>query len=164
MWRYVSRTRLVGDVIASVAQFEASTDLATRWHLPTAAEPRYPGQPIARLQVPRLGGEWVVLEGMDPATLTGGPGHDPDTAQPGRPGTCVLVGHDAGHGAPFRDLARLQPGDQVLLEDRHAVWTYHVLAAAASSDDCGGLVLRTAHPPGGTASPLAVYAELLLPG
>lgn len=44
----------------------------------------------------------------------------------GEPGNTVLNGHNTGHGEVFRDLHRLQPGDEVILYADQVSYTYHV--------------------------------------
>jgi sortase A len=77
---------------------------------------RKEGQRIARLQIPRIGLEVVVLEGVADATLHRGSGHVPKTAwpAPGRRwrGNCVITGHRDSFFLPLRaahagDLVRL---------------------------------------------------------
>ena len=41
------------------------------------------GEPIGRIEIPRIGADFVVVQGTDAATLRKGPGHYPDTTFPG---------------------------------------------------------------------------------
>src|SRR5882724_8575041 len=50
-------------------------------------------RPIARLQIPRLGYDEIVLEGATPRTLTFGPAHMLSGAGFGEPGNLLLAGH-----------------------------------------------------------------------
>lgn len=68
--------------------------------------------PVARLRVPRLGVDQVVLSGASGRTLAFGPGHIAGTAAPGMAGNSVLSGHRDTH---FRFLRDLQPGDLIEL-------------------------------------------------
>ncbi len=69
--------------------------------------------PVARLRVPAHGVDLIVLSGVSGRTLAFGPGHAPDSALPGTPGTEIVTGHRDTH---FRFLERMQPGDEILVE------------------------------------------------
>lgn len=60
--------------------------------------------PVARVEVPRLGAEAVVLAGASGQALAFGPGHVPNTAQPGAPGTTVFAAHRDTHFSFVGDL------------------------------------------------------------
>ncbi len=61
--------------------------------------------PVARLRVPALGVDEIVLAGASGRTLAFGPGHLDQTAMPGAPGHSVISGHRDTHFAFLRDLA-----------------------------------------------------------
>ena len=67
-------------------------------------------RPVARLTVPRLGVERLVLAGASGRVLAFGPGHHSGTAAPGEPGNMVISGHRDTH---FSFLADLRPGDAI---------------------------------------------------
>ena len=69
--------------------------------------------PVARLRVPAHGVDLIVLSGVSGRTLAFGPGHAPDSAPPGAPGTEIVTAHRDTH---FRFLERVRPGDEVLVE------------------------------------------------
>jgi sortase A len=74
------------------------------------AEPRKPWPwadtgPVARLRVPELGVDQIVLAGASGRTLAFGPGHLDQTATPGAAGHSVISGHRDTHFAFLRDLA-----------------------------------------------------------
>jgi sortase A len=70
---------------------------------------------VARLTVPSLGADEIVLSGATGPTLAFGPGHVFHTGEPGGQGNCVIVGH---RDTSFRFLKDLKPGDEVRLSDR----------------------------------------------
>jgi len=92
------------------------------------------GQPFAVLHIPRLGADWqrVVVEGTAQVQLAQGPGHYIGTAMPGEQGNVSLAGHRVGHGAPFLDLDRMQPGDPVVVETATHWFVYRVLGDPAT--------------------------------
>ncbi len=69
--------------------------------------------PVARLRVPAHGVDLIVLTGVSGRTLAFGPGHAPQSAAPGEPGTAIVTAHRDTH---FRFLERLQRGDEILVD------------------------------------------------
>ena len=69
--------------------------------------------PIARLTVPRLGVEEIVLAGGSGQSMAFGPGHLSRSAAPGSAGNVALAGHRDTH---FRFLRDLEKGDEIRLE------------------------------------------------
>jgi sortase A len=82
------------------------------------------GAPVARLIIPRIQLDEIVLEGVDDDALNGGPGHFPGSALPGQPGNAVVSAHRDRH---FRRLGELAVGDTVITESG-AVTTRWVIA------------------------------------
>lgn len=70
-------------------------------------------RPVARLQIPRLGYEEIVLEGATPRTLAFGPARLASGAALGEPGNIVFAGHRTSW---FRGLQGIAVGDSVLVE------------------------------------------------
>jgi sortase A len=69
--------------------------------------------PVARLRVPSHSVDLIVLAGVSGRTLAFGPGHAPDSALPGTPGTEIVTAHRDTH---FRFLERVRHGDEILVE------------------------------------------------
>ena len=69
--------------------------------------------PVARLWVPRLDIDRIVLEGDSGEVLAFGPGHISASATPGARGNCVLTGH---RDTSFTFLEQLIPGDTLTVE------------------------------------------------
>lgn len=70
--------------------------------------------PIARLQVPRMEQDMIVLTGAGGNSLAFAPGHISGTASPGARGVCVISAHRDTH---FRFLKHLRKRDIVMLTD-----------------------------------------------
>ena len=118
---------------------------------------------------------YVVVEGTDAAQLRLGPGHYPDTAQPGAAGNFAVAGHRVTYGAPFFHLDELVAGDQVLVTDRAGTrFTYQVVeqrivapteVSILTPDPLGSgrptLTLTTCHPRHSNRQRLIVFAELV---
>ena len=69
--------------------------------------------PIARLRIPRIGYDEIVLEGATPRTLAFGPARLFSAARLGEKGNVVLAGHRTSW---FRPLEAVAPGDSIKLE------------------------------------------------
>lgn len=67
-------------------------------------------QPVARLLIPRLGYDEIVLEGASPRTLAFGPARLLSGARLGEPGNLEVAGHRTSW---FRPLEALRTGDNV---------------------------------------------------
>ncbi len=88
---------------------------ATTTVSPQLVDLLYPdnGEPLARIQIPRIGVDKVVVEGVDVEDLRKGPGHFPTTPLPGQAGNAAIAGHRTTYGAPFGDIDQLQVGDDI---------------------------------------------------
>ena len=71
------------------------------------------GAPVARLLIPRLGLDEIVIEGVDDFALNGGPGHLPGSAFPGEAGNSIISAHRDRH---FSSLGAIAVGDTVITE------------------------------------------------
>jgi sortase A len=110
-------------------------------------------RPVARLRMPSLDADFIVLAGASGSTMAFGPGHLHGTAAPGGEGTCVIAGHRDTH---FAVLQHLAAGQSVSLEDRfgriheYVVHDAFVVHENEVSELClggtGGLVLMTCWP------------------
>jgi sortase A len=69
--------------------------------------------PVARLRVPSMDIDVIVLNGAYGRTLAFGPGYAESSAFPGSPGTTILTGHRDTH---FRFLSRLKRHDEIVIE------------------------------------------------
>jgi sortase A len=112
---------LMGAGYVHAKAFAAQQLLDVAWQRARSGAPAarpWPGadlQPVARLAVPRLGVEQVVLADASGRSLAFGPGHLPGTARPGAAGTAnsVIAAHRDTHFAFMREL---EVGDAVLVE------------------------------------------------
>jgi sortase A len=80
-----------------------------------------------RLQVPSIGVDAPVVQGDAWEQLKKGVGQHNGTADPGKPGNAVLSAHNDIFGEIFRDLDRVQKGDQVILFTNQRTYTYVVV-------------------------------------
>jgi sortase A len=77
---------------------------------PHAPWPWADTHPIARLQIPRLGYDEIVLDAANPRTLAFGPALLLSAAPIGKPGNVVLAGHRTSW---FRPLEEIAQGDTI---------------------------------------------------
>jgi LPXTG-site transpeptidase (sortase) family protein len=103
--------------------------LEDRWaSLVAAGEPVAPaiGAPVAKIVIPRLGLERVVLEGSDRSILRKGPAHIPGSPLPGGEGNAVIRGHRLLWSGPFRDLDKLGLGSEIHVQTLEGTAVYLV--------------------------------------
>jgi sortase A len=79
-----------------------------------------------RIQIPAISVDAPVVQGDSWEQLKKGVGQHVGSADPGRAGNVVFSAHDDVFGEIFRDLDRLQPGDQVLLFTAQQQYVYIV--------------------------------------
>jgi sortase A len=127
------------------------------------------GQPIGRIRIPRIGANYVVVEGTSTSALTKGPGHYPATPFPGLHGTVAIAGHRTTYLAPFHDVNDLKPGDPIVLQMPYARFTYAVeFTRIVDPTDVGvtravghdRLVLTACHPLYSAAKRIVIFARL----
>ncbi|MCZ6511607.1 MAG: class GN sortase [Alphaproteobacteria bacterium] len=75
--------------------------------------------PVARLQVPRLEVDQIVLAGASGRSLAFGPGHLTGTALPGERGNSVITGHRDTH---FNFIGELRIGDTFRVQRPDGTW------------------------------------------
>jgi len=80
---------------------------------PHAPWPWADTHPVARVRIPRLGYDEIVLEGAAPRTLAFGPAHLLNGTAVGEPGNLVLAGHRTSW---FRPLEGIAQGDTIQMQ------------------------------------------------
>lgn len=135
---------------------------------PTTSAPA-PGQPVGRIDIPNIGLEQVVVEGVAAADLRMGPGHYPGTPLPGQAGNASIAGHRTTYAHPFYSLNSVVPGDQVILTTPQGVFVYTVTSqqivkptdvAVIADTVTPELTLTTCNPRYSAATRLVVHARL----
>lgn len=128
------------------------------------------GVAAALIEIPRIGVEKVVVEGVGVEDLKKGPGHYPDTAMPGQRGNAAIAGHRTTYGAPFYDVDQLEPGDLIFVTTTRGRFHYEVRELAVVGPDAVSvldptdddrLTLTTCHPRFSAAQRLIVVASLV---
>lgn len=82
---------------------------------------------IGRIEIPRLGLEAVVMEGVDYATLRRAAGHIPGTALPGHVGN---IGISAHRDTFFRPLRNIRNNDLIQIITPLGDYRYRVVSSA----------------------------------
>lgn len=113
------------------------------------------GDAVARIRIPALGVDEIVVNGTDHDTLKRGPGRYLGSAMPGQGQLVYIAGHRTTYGAPFSRIDRLRKGDRVELELPYATIEYEVsgsrIVAASETGVLRSrgreqLVLQACHP------------------
>ena len=128
------------------------------------------GAAVGRIVIPRVGADYVVVDGTDTSDLISGPGIYRETNFPGIPGTTAIAGHRTTYLAPFREINLLRPGSHILLLMPYAHFTYTVtgqrvvwpndVRAAVTQVGYNRLVLSACTPVFTAEKRLLVYARL----
>ncbi len=130
------------------------------------------GEPLLRLEIPAIGRDDIVVPGVTVSDLKSGPGHYPDTPLPGQLGNAAIAGHRTTYGAPFFDVDRLEPGDEIittLLNGDRFVYEVTSTEVVSASDywvvttrdpDIAELTLTSCHPKYSARDRIVVHSVL----
>jgi sortase A len=131
-----------------------------------SSEPRVE---LGTIEIPRLGLQRPLQEGIRLSTLDRGPGHWPGTAMPGEVGNVVVAGHRVSHNADFRHVDQLASGDEVVFTTAAGRFTYLVESIRIVGPDALWIVdqgyehtatLFACHPPGSVRERIVVHLRL----
>jgi sortase A len=145
-----------------------STTLGEPVTVPTIP-PAVEGNPVARIQIPKIGVDKIVVEGVALPDLKKGPGHYPESPLPGQEGNAAIAGHRTTYGAPFNRIDELDAGDEITVTTIQGVFTYVVkeqLIVSPSQvevlEDKGDnrLTLTACHPKYSARQRIVVVSEL----
>jgi sortase A len=123
---------------------------ARRWRLRSTR-----GDAVARLRIPALGVDEIVVNGTDADTLKRGPGRYLGSRMPGEGELVYIAGHRTTYGAPFSRIDRLGKGDRIFLQlpygtIEYGVTGYRIVPAsrtsALRSKGYEQLALQACHP------------------
>jgi sortase A len=127
------------------------------------------GQAVGRIRIPRIGANYVVVDGTKAGDLRKGPGLYEQTPFPGAGGTTAIAGHRTTYGAPFRRVDQLKPGNRIIVTMPYGEFTYTVerlrivLPTALwviNRVSFDRLVLSACHPLYSAAKRIIVFARL----
>lgn len=120
---------------AAQARFSVSAS-RTATRNAAVAEPIVPGAPVARLLIPRIGLDEIVVEGVDGDELNAGPGHLPGSALPGEPGNAVVSAHRDRH---FRHFDALSIGDTLTTESSAGIQGWIIVSKRVLDENAPAL-------------------------
>lgn len=124
---------------------------------------------LGSIEIPRIGLNKTLYEGITLTTLDRGPGHWPGTALPGYMGNVVIGGHRTTKGKPFRHLDKLIAGDEVIFTTPTGRFVYRVVRTEIVTPQSMWIVNQTTaytatlfacHPVGSTKERIVVSLEL----
>lgn len=118
--------------IATVARARANAGAETM----SAVERVATGAPVARLRIPRIRLDEIVVEGVGDDELNAGPGHMPGSALPGMSGNAVISAHRDRH---FSRLDELQLGDTIRTETSQSSNAWVIVARRVVGRDTPAL-------------------------
>ncbi|TDT17658.1 sortase A [Ilumatobacter fluminis] len=133
----------------------------------------YAAEPVislGRIQIPKIGVDTTMYEGIRMTTLDVGPGHWPGSAMPGQAGNNVIGGHRTSKNRVFRDVDQLVAGDQIIFSDDNGTHVYAVNRVEVVQPTDVWIInptptptatLFACHPPGSTAQRIVVFADLI---
>ncbi len=130
------------------------------------------GDPVARLEIPEIGLDVVVVAGVSVDDLRRGPGHYPDTPLPGQYGNAAIAGHRMTYGRPFQHIDDLDPGDEIVVTTLAGRFVYEVTGTeiveptdtdvvATTNPDIAELTLTSCHPKWSTRQRIIVHSLLI---
>jgi sortase A len=130
------------------------------------------GDALARLEIPRIGRNDIVVAGVKTGDLKRGPGHFPDTPLPGQLGNAAIAGHRTTYGSPFFNVDELQVGDDIIATTLSGRFTYRVTGSeivasnrydvvATADPNRATLTLISCHPKYTAQKRIVVFSELV---
>jgi sortase A len=109
-------------------------------------DPRAPTPEVIHgtLELPTIGVEQPLHEGVTLTAIDRGPSHWPGTAMPGEVGNVVVAGHRVTHTRPFYDMDLLQPGDPLVFRmNDGTTWTYELVRTEIVAPNAMEIVNQT---------------------
>ncbi|MBI5870562.1 MAG: class E sortase [Actinobacteria bacterium] len=153
------------DKMQGAAEVEKLRELARAFQRQLRSE-----QTIARLEIPRIGVNAVVVEGTTDGSLRKGVGHMEDTPLPGMGDNFSVAGDRVLYGAPFLNLDDLSEGDEIRVKTTYGIFTYNVVSTKITVPEdteilkypgYEAITLITCDPPWDTSHRLIVQGKLV---
>ena len=177
-----STTTTVLAAATTVATTTTTTTTTTTLFPPPPEQPETPIAPpldtrgqdpyveMGSIEIPSIDVSSQLLQGIRLTTLDLAPGHWPGTALPGRVGNSVISGHRTSYGGVFRNLDRLEAGDEILVHAYDGTHVYKVTEIEivpptalwiVDPTPTATITLFACHPPGSTRERIVVRADLV---
>jgi sortase A len=156
-------------IVPAPSVISREVPLPQRAHVEAATQQL--GITTGRLEIPAIGLDEPIREGVHLSVIDRGVAHWAGTAEAGGFGNMVLAGHRTTKTAPFRHLDRLQPGDSirvVAFDGRAAEYVVRETVIVSPSDiwiveqtDVPMVTLFACHPKRSARQRIVVRAELV---
>lgn len=121
----------------------SSTTTTAASTVPAAVPEIREGAGFARLEMPSIGVDAVIVAGVKPNDLKAGPGHYPGTPMPGQLGNSSIACHRTTYGAPCFRLDELGAGDEIIVTTVQGRFVYTVTGGEVVPPNRGDVVLTT---------------------
>ncbi len=131
------------------------------------------GEPVAIIDIPKIGIDYIAVQGTDAPDLERGPGHYVGTALPGNAGNAAFAGHRTTYAAPFYNLNEVTTGDSIYVTTIQGRFQYQVTGPPLVVDPSDSnvlnptptptLTLTTCNPRFSASTRLVVTAALVSP-
>ena len=153
------------DKMQGAAEIEKLRELAKAFQKQLSSE-----QTIARLEIPRIGINAVVVEGTTDGSLRKGLGHMEGTPLPGMGENFSVAGDRVLYGAPFLNLDDLSEGDEIKVKTTYGQFIYNVASTKITDPEdtdilkfpgFEAITLITCDPPWDTSHRLIVQGKLV---
>lgn len=153
------------DKMQGAAEVEKLRELARAFQRQLHSE-----QTIARLEIPRIGVNAVVVEGTTDGSLRKGVGHMEGTPLPGMGENFSAAGDRVLYGAPFLNLDDLSEGDEIRVKTTYGRFIYNVVSSKITDPEdtdilkypgFEAITLITCDPPWDTSHRLIVQGKLV---
>jgi sortase A len=129
------------------------------------------GDALARLEIPAIGVDDIIVAGVQTSDLKKGPGHFPETPLPGQLGNAAIAGHRTTYGQPFHNVDNLEPGDEIIVTTLTGRYVYLVSGQEIVSPSdyqvvttvdptVANLTLTSCHPKWTARERIIIYSEL----
>lgn len=144
--------------------------------LPTPApppdDPRAPTPEVrlGQLEIPKIGLNQPLFEGVTLTAINRGPSHWPGTAGPGEVGNMVVAGHRTTYTKPFWSLDELVAGDEMIISTDRGRFVYRATGTEIVDDTAIHIVdqvparvatLFACHPRGSARQRIVAHFELV---
>ena len=117
------------------------------------------------IEIPKIRVSAAILEGTDDRALKYTVGHYPGTSQPGETGNYVLLGHrNYVYGHFFREIDKLEVGDQIIIKKDSNTYTYSVTESFVVSPEEVWVLEQSSEPiiTMITCTPIGTYTDRLI--
>jgi LPXTG-site transpeptidase (sortase) family protein len=125
---------------------------------------------LGTIEIPRIGLNTTLHQGITLTTIDRGPSHWPGTALPGQLGNVVIAGHRVTHSKPFRHIDQMLPGDRVIFTVDGVRTEYEMVSNEVVTPDALRIVeqrpehtatLFACHPPGSARYRFVVHLRMV---